>query len=651
MKNLVYALVFAAASVSLCCEANASTAAFGTSQAPSAAAIVSHNGSRQQAVKTILAQAKAASGGDAWNAIHSIRLEGTIEMGGLSGSVTQLEDLLTGRSVSRYNLGSLTGAQGFDGKLGWSQAPGGAIAPDDSPAAKKRDATSAYQTALAYWFPKRWPGKVESLGTRKDTGTTFQVLRITPRGGNPFELWINADTHLIARTVDSSGVLPQTTYFSDYRTVKDVKLPFHMRYSNGKKRYDTVVQVKKVAVNVPVNANDFAKPQQKLNDFSIEGGKQQATIPFKLINNHIYIKVGVNGHPMQFMLDTGGANILTPQAAKKAGIKSKGALEGRGVGKKSVNTGIGKVKQLTLGDKATLRDQPFSVMAMPGYGNVEGTEFDGLTGPPVFRRFVVRIDYAAHTLTFIDSSDFKPTDAGTAVPFTFIGGRIPEVKGSIDGLPGEFEIDTGSRAALSLLAPFAKKHNLASRYRATPATVDGWGVGGSAKSRIARGGTLMIGSVAVHNPIVALSTATKGAFAGKNIAGNIGGEILKHFTVTFDYAHQRMYLKPNKNHGKPMNFDRAGMWINADGKGHFVVKAVLSGGPADKAGLKAGDIINAVNGKPAGKLDLSTFREELRNGQPGSQIKLAIGEGAHAHTTTLALRRLVPKAGGLHTQQ
>ncbi|MGH8127708.1 MAG: aspartyl protease family protein [Gammaproteobacteria bacterium] len=593
----------------------------------------------------ILAQSKAASGGNAWNRIHSMRIESTIKRGGLSGTVSQLTDLTIGRSVTNITLGPLKIAQGFDGKHGWTKPPVGAVTPDDSPTAKKRDATSAYQTARAYWFPKRWSGKIESLNTRKAGKTTFQVLHITPRGGNPFELWINANTHLIARSVDSSGVLPETTYFSDYRTVHGVKMPFHVRQSNGKKQYDIVLQVKKVVVNVPVNAEDFIKPQQELNDFSLTGGKQEATIPFKFINNHIYIRVGVNGHALQFILDTGGANVLTLSAAKKIGIKSQGKLEAGGVGKKSVNAGIAKVKQLTLGGKVTLHDQTFMVMPFPGFGNITRTEFDGITGPPIFRRFVVRIDYAAHTLTLIQPKDFKPTNAGTAVPFTFIGGRIPEVKGSIDGLPGEFEIDTGNSGALILLAPFAKKHDLASRYGATSATI-AWGVGGSSKIRIARGGTLMIGSVAVYNPIIVLSTATKGAFADKSFAGNIGSVILKHFTVTFDYAQQCLYLRPNKDYGMPMNYDRSGMRINGK-DGNFEVKSVLLGGPADKAGLKVGDVITAVNGKPTDKFSVSGLRDMLQNGTPGSQVKLVVGEGAHAHTTTLVLRRLIPRTGAL----
>jgi predicted aspartyl protease len=55
-----------------------------------------------------------------------------------------------------------------------------------------------------------------------------------------------------------------------------------------------------------VSAKDFVMPQQKLNDFSFISGGNQATFPFKRINNHLYIPVSVNGHSLQFMLDTGG---------------------------------------------------------------------------------------------------------------------------------------------------------------------------------------------------------------------------------------------------------------------------------------------------------------------------------------------------------
>ncbi|MGH8428145.1 MAG: aspartyl protease family protein [Gammaproteobacteria bacterium] len=595
----------------------------------------------------ILAQSKAASGGTAWDHIHTLRSEGTIEVGGLSGSASELQDFLTGRSVSQGSLGSYRFAQGFDGKMGWSESPDGEVSPDDSPAAKMRDLTAAYQTEQAWWYPERWPAKIESLGTREDDGTTYQVLQITPQGGNPFEMWINDKTHLIARTVDRTGVLPETTYFSDYRTVDGVKMPFHQRVSNGKKQYDTAMQLKTASFNVPVADSDFAMPQQKLNDFSFVGGGNEATFPFKLINNHIYIPVNVNDHAFQFMLDTGGANILSPQAAEAAGVKSKGALEGGGVGKKSVNAGLARVTKLTLGSGVALRNQTFMVIPFPGFAEVEGARFDGLVGFEVFKRFVVRIDYADQKLTLIRPADFKPTDAGTPVPFVFVnGGRMPGVEGSIDGLPGLFEVDTGSRAALSLMAPFAKTNDLYSRYQATPETVVGWGVGGSASGRVARGGKLMIGTVAVNDPVIEMSMATKGAFADKHEAGNIGGEILKHFTVTFDYANQKMYLEPNKDYGAPMNYDHSGMWVNGT-DGGFVVKSVMTGGPAEQAGLKAGDVITAVNGKPASGLGLSDLRAMLRNDAPGTRLTLSVSNGKQNHQVVLILRRLIPATGGL----
>lgn len=595
------------------------------------------------AVTQILAQSKIASGGDVWNRVYSLRMEGSIETGGLSGTATELDDLMTGRSVSRYEMGEIKGAQGFDGKLGWSVSPGGEVAPADSPAGKQASATAAYQTARAWWYPQRWPADIKAEGVHKENGTDYQVLDVTPRGGFAFELWINADTHLIARFVQATGVgsVKETTYFSDYQKVEGIEVPFHQRYSNGEKQYDTIVQLKKVEVNVPVTAADFAMPSQKLNDFSFVGGGNEATIPFQLINNHIYIQVGVNGHPLHFMLDTGGANILTPQAAKSAGVASQGALQGGGVGDKSVNTGIGKVDTLTLGGQVILHNQFFGVLPLPGFSDVEGTRFDGLVGYEVFKRFVVRIDYAGHQLTFMRPRDFKPASAGTPVPFDFLG-HIPGVKGSIDGLSGEFEIDTGSRAALTLWAPFVKAHDLVARYKVSAERVIGWGVGGSTSGRVARGGILKIGSVLVHGPVLELSTATQGAGADKYIAGNIGGEILRHFTVTFDYATQHLYLKPNKHYDSPMNFDRSGMWVNASQDG-FVVKSVMAGGPADQAGLKAGEIIMAVNGKPAATFSLSGFREMLSNGKPGNKIELTIGKGKDAHTLTLVLRRLGPR--------
>jgi C-terminal processing protease CtpA/Prc len=88
------------------------------------------------------------------------------------------------------------------------------------------------------------------------------------------------------------------------------------------------------------------------------------------------------------------------------------------------------------------------------------------------------------------------------------------------------------------------------------------------------------------------------------------------------------------------------MWING-AKAGFEVMAIMTGGPAQQAGLKVGDIITAVNGKPAGDLTLYGLREMLSKSAPGTRVKLTVGKGAKAHDVSLVLRRLIPQKDGL----
>ncbi|MDN5864382.1 MAG: PDZ domain-containing protein [Gammaproteobacteria bacterium] len=121
---------------------------------------------------------------------------------------------------------------------------------------------------------------------------------------------------------------------------------------------------------------------------------------------------------------------------------------------------------------------------------------------------------------------------------------------------------------------------------------------------------------------------------------------MKRFTVTFDYANKYMYLKPNKNYGNPMHFTRTGIFAKP-GKNGFVVTTVIKGSPAAQAGIEAGDVITAINGRPASKLNPLTIAKRARNDPPGTKVKLTIGHGNRSHTVTITLHRLIPKTGRL----
>jgi C-terminal processing protease CtpA/Prc len=124
------------------------------------------------------------------------------------------------------------------------------------------------------------------------------------------------------------------------------------------------------------------------------------------------------------------------------------------------------------------------------------------------------------------------------------------------------------------------------------------------------------------------------------VAGNVGAGVLKRFNITFDYARQQLIFERNANDELRDNFDRAGWWLNMS-EGGFEVLDVVPGGPAAEAGLKVGDRILAVDGKPAAQVSLPDLRVRLRSDAPGSKVALRIGSGGTTREVTLTLRDLV----------
>jgi membrane-associated protease RseP (regulator of RpoE activity) len=270
---------------------------------------------------------------------------------------------------------------------------------------------------------------------------------------------------------------------------------------------------------------------------------------------------------------------------------------------------------------------------------IEGVGMPGMIGFETFRRFITRIDYGNDTITLMLPGAFDPKDAGEPVPFTFNGNTI-EMMARYDGIAGNFTIDTGSRASVTLNKPFVAANHLNADNRSIDA-VTGWGIGGATRSLAMRGDTLAIGDMTVNHPVAELSTDTGGDFTDASIAGNIGAGILKRYIVTFDYEHTTMYLKPVTHAVADLDtFDRAGMWLNVSDDG-FAIVDVTKGAPADQAGLMAGDVVVAVDGKPASSLKLYDVRRMLRDEAPGTVVTFTVKRGKDTTDAAVTLRDLI----------
>ncbi len=362
-----------------------------------------------------------------------------------------------------------------------------------------------------------------------------------------------------------------------------------------------------------------------------------APVPFAFSDGHIFVDARVDGRgPYRFALDTGAGDALDSGVAAALGLATSGPFDILGTGEGTVRARSTRIPSLRLGD-AEIDDRPAIVFSFDDLRNAEGAaNFDGLIGHALFERYVVRIDYAAQTLSLIDPAAYV-RGAGTVVPFTLTDGT-PVVDGSVDGIAGKFTIDTGDRGALSLTKPFVSAHRLLERYAPSVHGVTGWGIGGPVRAALTRVGELRIGALAIARPVTRLSEARRGFFTSPQLAGNVGNGVLERFTVTFDYPKRELVFEAR---AAPPEYvaDRSGMWVVRTTAGYTVVD-VVAGGPAAAAGVTAGDVIERVGGDAASNLTLAALRSVLR-GDPGTGVVLRIKRGAVERDATIVLRDLV----------
>ncbi|HEX5124368.1 MAG TPA: aspartyl protease family protein [Rhodanobacteraceae bacterium] len=592
----------------------------------------------------LMARFKAASGGTAWDDVKTLHASGTLAAGGMSGEVTAVTDLATGRSADAYKLGSVEGADGYDGTLAWSKDPGGEVAALDTPDAKRRARSQAWLDARGFWYPDRIKSTYGAVADREADGKHYRVVEATPDAGDPVTLWFDPSSGLLVRTVQRRGQDTITTVFDDYRDVDGVRIAFHattdLTDAAGRTdpRQRSEITLAKTTLNGAIADGDFAVPPMAPTARIVDG-TGTTRVPFDLVNNHIYANGTLDGKPARFLVDTGGVNLLTPAAAKKFGVVGEGKLAARGVGEQSVDLSYAHAKEVRLGG-AALAEPVFYVIDLGDLPKVEGVDCDGLVGYEMFRRFGVTIDYERHELVLADPTKFAPPAGAQVVPFE-LDDRIPVVQGTLDGVPARMSVDTGSRSSLTMHSPFVREHKLLEKYHAAPEAVIGWGVGGPSRGRLARFGTLKLGDLEIPGIAGDLYTGDKGSFANPDLAGNLGGGVFKRFTVAFDYANKRLYFAPNASFAKPDPFDRSGFFL-LGAEDALVVADVAAESAGAKAGFAANDRIVAIDGAAVNQKSLVEWRAKLRELPVGTKLRINRVRGGNKEAVDLVLADRIP---------
>lgn len=593
-----------------------------------------------QAVPTaaeVLGANKVAMGN--WGGKSTLRIDYDYSGQGMTGKVISFDDLTQGNWMDDIAVGPATESNGYDGVHAWQKDPSHAVTLQDGGEQRALAVNEGYRRANAWWDASFGGAAIALAGEKTDGGKLDDVLTVTPGGGKKFDAWFDAASHLLVRTVEAQGPQTITTVYADYRPADGAEIARKVLVNNGDSKYDQTLAVTGASFLPAQATGTYSAPTAPITDVAFAGGAKETTFPIRLYNNHIYANVSINGTaPRQFIFDTGGVNVLTPELVSELGLKSEGRMQGNGAGSGHMDVGLTKVSSLRLGS-ATVNDQVFAVVPLDQLEPSEGVAIPGMVGFETFRRFVTRVDYGARTITLMRVDAFDPKDAGVAIPFVFDGNSI-EAAAVYDGVSGKFTIDTGSRASLTLNGPFAAQNRLTADRKHVEG-VNGWGIGGPSRGVSMRGDRLQLGALTIDGPVAEISTDKGGAFSDPSISGNIGAGILKRYVVTLDYEHSTMYLKPATTAISDLDtFDRAGLWFNQSPTGYTIVD-VTGGAPAQAAGLQAGDEIVAVNGKAADSIPVYEMRRELRDDVPGTVVTFSVRRGALQKQISLTLRDLI----------
>ncbi len=591
-------------------------------------------------VTRLIAQSGKALGVASLRSYRTIRFEGAVSAAGLKGTAVQYVDLVNGHFAESSNLPPVVQLDGYNGSVTWDGDGSGLVWNDGGDSDRSSEINQAYLASYALWQPHASGAAVTWLGAKSANGNTYDALSITPAGSQvPFELWFSTATHLPARALFQNGFTSSTTTYSAYRNVHGLNVAYqiHVESSDGN---NSDVTIRQVAFDAPGAQAKLARPGTHPTDFSIQNGKTSTTVPMTLGENHVYLDVTLNGKgPYRFIFDTGGSNVVDGKVAQEIGAFGVGSAQGNGVGSQTESLSFAKISTLQVGD-AVLKDQLFAVApTRQGFGMSAGRQVDGLIGWEVLARYVTTFDYANNQVTLTLPGSAQTPAGAHVVPFVLYGTQ-PQIACTIDGIPAECTIDTGARDTISFMTPFVTAHPQVMPSTLTAVGVDGFGFGGPALGKLGRLQSVGIDDLQLQNLVADYSTQTQGALAAPFVAANIGGNLLRRFNVTFDYAAETMALVPNAAFAGPDVYERSGLFLINRGGAITVVDA-RAGTPAAQAGIVKGDVIASVDGAATSGMTLGEIRDKFA--QPaGTVVKLdVVAKDGVKRTISLTLQDYV----------
>jgi len=354
------------------------------------------------------------------------------------------------------------------------------------------------------------------------------------------------------------------------------------------------------------------------------------TVHAQTMSNYLVVEAKWDKRgPYHFLIDTGAAvTLVSPELAARYAAKDAPPPDTPQVRVKSADGGTTllsptTLKRLELGG-ARFENVPALIYDCSAVSAHLGLQIDGILGFPLFRDTLLTLDYPRSQVVLR-----RPSNAvivpGTPISFNN-DRKTPIIPLHLGDDTFVALVDSGSDTALSLnpvgLQP---TYAVPPRPGATVATLSG-----DREQEIGRGAqTLSLGDYPVERPVVELT----------NELTSIGGQLLKHFVVTFDQAHSRVtFYRESRAPLAPSPLRHSGVSFSKT-PAYWRVTSVVPGSPAAEAGVQGGDLVTRLNGEPVAKWNIVRYQQLV---DAGGEIAFTFLNGTKETEKRIPVFDLVP---------
>lgn len=423
------------------------------------------------------------------------------------------------------------------------------------------------------------------------------------------------------------------------------------------------------------------------SEFRIDNPRNKVVIPFKFINNLVFIPVTVNGEELTFLLDTGVEQTILFSLDEKEEVKffEVEKLKLKGLGSKEPIDGYRSSRnKIEIRDFVDLNHEVYIILDQEfNFSSQVGIEVNGIIGYNFFRNHIVEIDYDKKKI-YVYSHDHKKIKERLEKKFTkasiTLEANKPYYISTIvaegQSIPSKLLIDTGNSDALWIFANKTDKIKIPEK---NIQDYLGRGFSGSVYGKRARVNSFEFGQKTFESPLVTFpdSASVKSVSFVNERVGSIGSEVISRFTTVFDYLNNSVYTRPNSTIDDPFHFNMSGIEVEHAGlewvketvnekmsggikiytdanqeklqnslKVHFELKpifkiaSVRAGSEADKAGLKVGDRIVKINHKDSHGVTIQTINELLKS-EEGKTIEIVVERNNKEYKFKFQLKTII----------